>query len=310
MINYFQIKETKLVAIKQYEKSCWISVVAPTDDELKQLLEDFPLAEDYLNYPLDMDEKARIEKDDDAFFVLMRMPHFVGIKEEVPFTTIPLGIIITKDNIISICKEDNVIVEELENGRIKGANPAKKFRFLLQVLFKAANKYLTHLREINKIVDGLEDSLQMSMRNKELQELLKYQKILVYYTTALKSNELMLERLQRSGSFSTYSDDAELLEDVIIEFQQAIEMTNISNNILTQMMGAYASIINNNMNIVIKFLTIITITLAIPTLIASLYGMNVPLPGHDNPNMFKYIIGLCAGLITLVMVFFYRRGWF
>jgi len=148
------------------------------------------------------------------------------------------------------------------------------------------------------------------MRNKELQELLKYQKILVYYTTALKSNELMLERLQRSGSFSNYSDDAELLEDVIIEFQQAIEMTNISNNILTQMMGAYASIINNNMNIVIKFLTIITITLAIPTLIASLYGMNVPLPGHDNPDMFKYILGLCAGLITIVMIFFYRRGWF
>lgn len=277
---------------------------------MKYLLDEFPIAEDYINYPLDIDEKARIERDEDAFFMLVRVPHFIGLKEEIPFTTIPVGLIVTKENIISICKEDNVIIDEFENGRIKDINPAKRYRFMLQILQKTANKFLTHLREINKIVDGLEDKLQVSMRNKELQELLKYQKILVYYTTALKSNELMLERLQRAGLFQNYSDDAELLEDVIIEFQQAIEMTNISNNILTQMMGAYASIINNNMNIVIKFLTIITITISIPTLIASLYGMNVPLPGHDNPMMFHIILGTCLTLCFGVVWFFWKRRWF
>lgn len=310
MLQFILAKEGKLYKLEEYERNCWVSVVAPSESELKYLLDEFPIAEDYINYPLDIDEKARIERDEDAFFMLVRVPHFIGLKEEIPFTTIPVGLIVTKENIISICKEDNVIIDEFENGRIRDLNPAKRYRFMLQILQKAANKFLTHLREINKIVDGLEDKLQVSMRNKELQELLKYQKILVYYTTALKSNELMLERLQRAGLFQNYSDDAELLEDVIIEFQQAIEMTNISNNILTQMMGAYASIINNNMNIVIKFLTIITITISIPTLIASLYGMNVPLPGHDNPLMFHIIIGTCLALCFGVVWFFWKRRWF
>lgn len=310
MLQYFNTKDGKINKLQDYERNCWVSVVSPSDEELKYLLAEFPIAEDYINYPLDMDEKARIERDEDAFFMLARMPHFVGLKEEIPFTTIPLGMIVTKENIISICKEDNVIVDEFENGRIRDTNPAKRYKFLLQILLKAAGKYLTHLREINKIVDSLEDKLQASMRNKELQELLKYQKILVYYTTALKSNEVMLERLQRSGLFQNHSDDADMLDDVIIEFQQAIEMTSISNNILTQMMGAYASIINNNMNIVIKFLTIITITISIPTLIASLYGMNVELPGKDNPMMFTYIICTCLTLCFGVIIFFMKRRWF
>jgi magnesium transporter len=310
MISYFVTKENRLIAIPAFERNCWVSVVAPDDNEIKTLLETFPIAEDYINYPLDIDEKSRIEKDDDAFFVLMRVPHFIGWKEEIPFTTIPIGVIITKECIISICKEENVIIEEFENGRVKHSTPGKKNRFLLQMLLKSANKFLAHLREINKQVDILEDSLQASMRNKELMEMLKLQKILVFYTTALKSNELMLERLQRSGIFVSHSDEINLLEDVIIEFQQAIEMTNISNNILTQMMGAYASIINNNMNIVIKFLTIITITLAIPTLVASIYGMNVELPGQHNPGTFSVIIVTCLALIIGVIVFFFRRKWF
>jgi magnesium transporter len=310
MLQYFNTKEGKINKLPDYERNCWVSVVDPSEEDLVYLQTEFPIAEDYINYPLDMDEKARIERDDDAFFMLVRMPHFVGLKEEIPFTTIPVGLIVTKENIISICKEDNVIIDEFENGRIKDINPAKRYKFLLQILLKAAGKYLTHLREINKIVDSLEDKLQASMRNKELQELLKYQKILVYYTTALKSNEVMLERLQRSGLFQNYSDDAEMLDDVIIEFQQAIEMTSISNNILTQMMGAYASIINNNMNIVIKFLTIITITISIPTLIASLYGMNIKIPAQDNPHMFSYILLTCFVLCSGVIFFFMKRKWF
>ena len=294
----------------EFERNCWVSVVAPTDQEVRQLIDEHEIPDDFVTYPLDIDEKARIEKDENAFFLLMRVPHFVGIKEEIPFTTIPVGLIILKDCVISICKEENVIIEEFEHGRSKDSNPGKKFRFVLKLLHKAAGKFLTHLREINKIVDGLEDNLQARMRNKELMELLKFQKILVFYTTALKSNELMMERLQRSGTFQAHSDDSDLMEDVIVEFQQAIEMTNISNNILTQMMGAYASIINNNMNIVIKFLTIITITLAIPTLIASIYGMNVPLPGQNNPGSFATIIVACLLFSSGVIYYFYRRRWF
>lgn len=310
MISYYGVKENKLTPLEQWERNCWVSIIGPVEEDMALLISEFPELEDYLGYALDMDEKARIEKEEDLLFILIRVPHFVGLREEIPFTTIPLGIIITKENVLTICKEDNVIIEELENRRIKELHPAKRNRFLLHILYKTANKYLTHLREINKIVDQLEDKLQASMRNAELMELLKYQKILVFYTTALKSNELMMERLQRAGIFQSYSDDGELLEDALIEFQQAIEMTNISNNILTQMMGAYASIINNNMNIVIKFLTIITITLAIPTLVASIYGMNIPLPGANDPNMIGKILLTCLVLILGIIAFFYRRKWF
>lgn len=310
MLTYYKTSGNTIQPTSGIEPNTWISIVAPTEDELKNITAAFPEAEDYLIDPLDLDEKSRVERDEGLVFVLLRIPHFTGLKEEMPFSTIPLGIIITRENIFTICKEDNVILEEMENGRVKDINTAKRFRLLLQIMMKTATKYLTHLREINKKVDALEDHLQASMRNEELLELVKYQKILVFYTTALKSNELMLERLQRSGLFTTFSDDADLLDDVMIEFQQAIEMTNISNNILTQMMGAYASIINNNMNIVIKFLTLITITIAIPTLIASLYGMNVDLPGKNSPAAFWFIIGACLLSAGSIIAVFYKRRWF
>jgi len=165
------------------------------------------------------------------------------------------------------------------------------------------------LREITKAVDILEDQLQQSTRNKEVLDLLKYQKSLTYFTTALKSNELMMERLQRSQLLRTYPEDEDLLEDVLTENQQAIEMTNITSNILSSMMDAFASIISNNLNTVMKFLASITIVLSLPTLVASFFGMNVHLPLELHPNAFIYII-LISVLISLVVVYiFWRRDW-
>jgi len=165
------------------------------------------------------------------------------------------------------------------------------------------------LREINKIVEGLEDQLQASTRNREVLELLKYQKSLTYFTTALKSNELMMERLQRSQILKAYPEDEDLLEDVITENQQAIEMTNIASNILSGMMDAFASIISNNLNAVMKFLAAITVVLSLPTMIASFYGMNVDLPLDHLPSAYIFPLGVSILVVVVVLVVFSRRDW-
>jgi len=310
MINIFRTNNRRLEEIRTPEPGCWINAVDPTEDELNWLVKEFPFTEEYLYDPLDIDEKARAERDEDVLFTLIKIPHFQGKKDEAPFVTIPLGVIMNNDYIVTIAKEENVIIQEFENNRVKGLNTAKHYRFLLLILLKTATKYLMHLREINKTVDQIEDDLQYSMRNQDIFDLLKYQKVLIYYTTALKSNELMMARLNRLQLIRTYEEDEELFQDVMTEFQQAIEMTNIANNILMQMTTAYASIINNNMNKIIKTLTLITIVLYVPTLIASFFGMNVQIPGQHNPNAFSLILGVSLVLSAVILFVFLRRRWF
>ncbi|MFN5317244.1 MAG: magnesium transporter CorA family protein [Bacteroidia bacterium] len=310
MITLYRTQNRKLEEIQTPEPGCWINAVDPTEDELSWLLQQFPFSEEYLNDPLDIDEKARAERDDDVLFTLIKIPHFKGKKDEAPFITIPLGVIINNDYIITIAKEENVIIQEFEHNRVKNLHTAKHYQFLLLILFKTAAKFLMHLREINKTVDQIEDDLKESMRNQDIFDLLKYQKVLIYYTTALKSNELMMARLNRLQVIRTYEEDEELFQDVVTEFQQAIEMTNIANNILLQMTTAYASIINNNMNKIIKTLTLITIVLYVPTLIASFFGMNVELPGQQSSSAFAVILGISLALSAGILFIFLRRKWF
>jgi magnesium transporter len=187
---------------------------------------------------------------------------------------------------------------------------AKRNRFILRLLLATANRYLSYLREIDKIVDTVEDRLQLSQRNRELLELLKYQKSLVYFTTALKTNELMMERLQRWQFFRMYAEDEDLLEDVLTENQQAIEMVNISTNILSSTMDAFASIISNNLNAVMKFLASATIVVNLPTIVFSFFGMNVNLPfaGFDYAHVI--ILGISIAISLVVIFMFIRRDWF
>lgn len=310
MISIYKTINKRLEQIPAPEPGCWVNVVEPTQEELDYILKTFPFTEEYLTDPLDIDEKARAERDEDILFTLIKIPHFQGKKDEAPFITIPLGVIMNNDYIVTITNEENVIIQEFENNRVKGLNTLKHYRFLLQILLKTATKFLMHLREINKTVDSIEDKLEVSMRNKDIFELLKYQKVLIYYTTALKSNELMMARLNRLQLLRTYEEDEELFQDVVTEFQQAIEMTNIANNILLQMTNAYASIINNNMNTIIKTLTLITIALYVPTLIASFFGMNVPNTFEESPYAFVAIIFMSLLTSGLLMLVFAKRKWF
>ena len=258
----------------------------------------------------DLDERSRSERENGELLIISRIPYFQGETSDIPYITIPLGMIVTEQYLVTVCKYENDILQEFANNRIKGLITAKRLRFVLMLLLHTASKYLIYLRQINKVVDTLEDQLQESTRNREVLELLKYQKSLTYFTTALKSNELMMERLQRSQLFRTYPEDEDLLDDVLTENQQAIEMTNISSNILSSMMDAFASIISNNLNSVMKLLASITIVLSVPTMIASFYGMNVPLPLENHPNAFLISMGLSFAISLTVVYIFCKHDWF
>ena len=288
---------------------CWLNVIDPTPEEIARLQE-LGIPQDFITYPLDMDERARMERENGEILILLRVPVFQGDNADIPYFTIPLGIILTNRLIVTVCKKDNDILQGFVSGRVRDVSTYKRNRFVLRVLLGTANKYLTYLREINKSVDALEDQLQLSTRNKEVLELLKYQKSLTFFTTALKSNELMMERLQRSQLFKTYADDEDLLEDVLTENQQAIEMTNIASNILSSMMDAFASIISNNLNAIMKFLASVTIVLSLPTIIASLFGMNVNLPFERHPLAFLVVLGISFLISGSVVFIFWKRDWF
>ncbi|MEW6239962.1 MAG: magnesium transporter CorA family protein [Chloroflexota bacterium] len=312
MITNYKTGEQGLIRLEQAVTGAWVNVVDPTPDEIKYLTEELEIFPDLINYSLDLDEMARIERDEDEgyTFILLRIPHFQGENVDVPYATIPLGIIIVDGIIVTICRYETDILRPLLNGKYRHLRTGKRYRFVLYVFLEAASRYLAHLRDINKTTEAIEDKLQKSTRNREVLELVKYQKSLTYFATALRSNEVMMERVQRMRLFNQYEEDQELLEDVITENQQAIQMTSIATEILAGMMDAFASIISNNLNGVMKVLAALTIIFNLPTIVASFYGMNVKLPGEDNPLAFLTVFGIAIGLTAIATFVFYKRDWF
>lgn len=309
MITFLKNTETALERLDSVTPNCWINAIDPTSDEI-EFLSGLGIPQDFVTYPLDIDERSRIEREDDGtLLILIRIPYFQGLKVDVPYITLPLGIILTDKYFVTVCRRQNDIINDFASGRMPKLSTTKRNRFVLRVLLSTAQKYLAYLREINKTVDVIEDNLTASQRNKEVLELLKYQKSLVYFTTALKTNELTLVRLQRYPYFKMYPDDEDLMEDVLVENQQAIEMVNISQNILSSLMDAFASIISNNLNGVMKFLASVTIVLSLPTIITSFFGMNVDLP-LTGGLAYLQIIVICLVISVATILVFVRRNWF
>jgi magnesium transporter len=311
MINIYKGNEkTGLVNIEEIVDGCWINVIDPNEKEI-EWVNSLGIPSDYIIYSLDLDERPRTEKEDDGTsLILIKIPYDDKNNEDIPYETIPLGIIFNEKVLITVCKHDNEILNELLKSKYKGFSTAKKIRFILRILLLAATKYLYYIRQINQHVEAVEDKLQATMRNNEVLDLLKYQKSLVYFQTALKSNELMLERLQKTSIFNTYAEDEDLLEDVLTENQQAIEMVMIAENILATTMNAFGSIISNNLNGVMKFLASVTIVLSIPTIITGFFGMNVDVPLTDQPWGFMVILGILLAICAIVIWIFNRKKWF
>ncbi len=308
MIKILQTKNEQLVPIEEVSDGAWINVVNPSDEEIERLLS-WGIPKDFITYPLDLDERSRTEKDDGYTLILLRVPLYQSWDEDIPYIAIPLGIIFNDQHIVTICRYENDLINSIMTKNGKYFSTVKRNRFILQIMLANANHFLSYLRSIQKLIDRIEDELQRSIRNKEVLELLKYQKCLEYFSTALRSNEIMFERLQRNKFFTIFPDDSDLLDDVIIENQQAIEMTSIAGNLLSQMMDAYASIIQNNQNIIFKIMTAWTIILSLPSIVSGFFGMNVGLPISSNPNAFNILVGISAAIMLAVIIFFKKINW-
>lgn len=313
MIKYFLTTPDGTHQIETPAPGCWISLVAPTDEELRSVSEYRSLDMDILKAALDLDERSRIDADEGYTMVLANIPTVEEHTDIDLYTTIPLSVIISGDCIITVCSENSPIIRSFEQGKVKDFHTYMKSRFILQVLYRTATLYLQYLRIIERKTDEVEDKLHRSTQNRELIELLKLEKSLVYFTTALRSNEVVLEKLLRTELIKKYPEDSELLEDVIVENKQAIEMASIYSGILSETRDAFSSIISNNQNTVMKVLAVVTIVMSIPTMIFSAYGMNVytgSMPFSQHPHAFVIIIAISILISVFIALFFSKKDMF
>lgn len=299
MITYFKTHNTRLDPLDDYEPGCWVQVVNPLKFEVDELVRRFGLEAESITDILDADEQSRIEKEDTYTLVLLRLPYH-DAEQEVPHYTVPVGLFLLDDGtFITVSLHEVPVLAELGRGRVRYPVFARKTTFLLSLLLRSAAYYLRYLKEINKRTVLIEKDLQRSIKNNELYDLLLIEKSLTFFTTSLKSNELVLRKLQNTKNLMPFNeDDEDMLNDVLIETRQAIEMANIYSSILSGMMDAFASIISNNLNIVMKRMTVISLVLSIPTLIASIYGMNVDLPFQTAPWAFAGVV-LLSGILAI-----------
>ncbi|MGI6587302.1 MAG: magnesium transporter CorA family protein [Peptococcia bacterium] len=300
--------DEQIIPIEHFEKGAWINLTNPTEEEINAVVKSTQVLTEFIRYPLDEEERPHLEFEDNQLLIVISIP--VIQDAEVEYDTIPLGIIHMEDCIITICLHDLNLLQEFSQGKVKGMATFKKTRFLFQILYKTSLLYLKYLRQIDKKATELELELHKSVRNKELIGLLNLEKSLVYFSTSLRSNEIVLEKILRGKFVKMYEEDEDLLEDVIIENKQAIEMADIYSNILSGTMDAFASLISNNLNLVMKFLAIVTIILSLPTMVASFFGMNFDLPFQNSPYGFAIAVGISALLSLSGIIYLAKKNIF
>ena len=313
MIRIFKTEDGAMHEKEEMQPGCWIALTNPTASEIMDIADTYQIDPDHLRAPLDEEERSRIEVEDEYTLILVDIPSIEERNGKDWFVTIPLAIITTKDVLITVCLEETPVLTSFMDGRVRDFHTFMKTRFILQILYKNATQFLQYLRIIDKKSEVIERKLHQSQKNEELIELLELEKSLVYFTTSLRSNEVVLEKLLRIEKIKKYPEDTDLLEDVIVENKQAIEMANIYSGILSGTMDAFASVISNNLNIVMKFLATVTIVLSIPTMIASFYGMNVNshgMPFADSPYGFAIVLGLTLLLSLFVAYIFNKKDLF
>ena len=312
MIQIFSAEDNRIDELERIQPGSWVALTEPTQDELERVSAITKIDMDSLKAALDEEERSRIETEDDFTMVLVDIPVIEERNEKQWYGTIPLSIIVAKDTIVTVCLKETQVLTSFMHGRVKNFYTRMKTRFILQILYKNASLFLQYLRGIDKKSEIIEKKLHSSTQNRELIQLLELEKSLVYFTTSLRSNEMVLEKLLKNENIKKYPEDTELLEDVIVENKQAIEMANIYSGILSGMMDAFASVISNNLNIVMKFLAVVTIVMAIPTMIFSAYGMNLNggMPFADNPWGFAIVIGISVFVSIIAAVFFIKKKMF
>lgn len=307
---YKSNEERELELVDVISKGCWVNMYAPTEAEINRVANDAQISVDLIKDALDDEERPRIERDNGQIYIIVDFPYITQDDSGPFYETIPIGIVLADDCIITVSLKDSPIMEEFRRNRIKEFYTFKKTRFALQILFVISSYYLRYLKQINKKTNDIEREVHQSLKNKELYAFLALEKSLVYFTTSLKSNKVVLDKILRFNYLKMYDEDKELLEDVIIEKTQAIEMAETYRSILSGMMNAFASIISNNLNIVMKFLTSITIILSFPTIVSSFFGMNVKIPFQNNTHAFLITLLLACFFSSLTAFIFWKKKYF
>ena len=312
MLEIYKSTETKVLEqVDNISKGCWVNMYAPTEEEINKVASEANIYVDFIRDALDDEERPRIEREEGQVYIIVDYPYITHDDAGFPiYETIPIGIVLTDECIITVSLKDTPILEVFKNNKIKEFFTFKKNRFALQILAIITSYYLRYLKQINKRTNEIERELHQSMKNKELYAFLALEKSLVYFTTSLKSNKVVLDKILRFSYIKMYEEDKDLLEDVMIEKIQAIEMAETYSSILSGMMDAFASIISNNVNIVMKFLTSFTIILSFPTIVFSFYGMNVDLPFQNSPHAFWISITVACVLSTLTALIFWKKKYF
>ncbi|MFR1625889.1 MAG: magnesium transporter CorA family protein [Thomasclavelia ramosa] len=316
MLEFYKTFGTETKKIDKPEPGSWISAIAPTEEEKNYLIEEMGILPEFVKSSLDAEESSHIDYDEDynQTLVIVDYPSAEEVedgydKNMLQYTTLPLGIVIMKGYVVTISLYENLNIDDMAQGRIKGVNTDLKTRFLLLLLLRISQRYLIYLRQIDRISSRTEQRLHKSMQNKELIQMLGLEKSLVYFSTSLKTDEITLNKIMRGKAIKLYDEDQDLLDDVLIEIHQAIEMCNIYSNILSGTMDAFASVISNNLNIVMKVLTVITIVMAIPNIIFSFYGMNVaglPFPQWWFPTGLAIVACIIATIIFIKKICFIK----
>lgn len=291
-------------------RKCWIHMVDPSEDEIQYIVRELGVPLDFLTDPLDVDERSRIEQEDGVLLLVLRVPvRHDETSGGVPFATVAQGVIVAGDHVVTVSKVENELTRHFVDGLAKQCTPERPGRFVIQLLQRNALQFLADLREINRLTNLIEQELHKSSRNEELIGLVNIEKSLVYFITSLQSNNLIMKTLLRRKIIALDEEERDLLEDALIENKQAISMTKIYTDILSGLMDAFASIVSNNLNVTMKFLTCFTIILMIPNILAGLFGMNVKLPLQDEPQAFVYIVLASLAFAFALSVVFVKKRW-
>ena len=309
MIEIFRTDHCQLNRLEEYTDGIWINIVNPTSRELNKIAEKYDIEIDDLASSLDEEESSRITLEDGYTLLLVDIPTPEVRHEKKMYTTIPLGIVIKQETIITICREDTPVINYFINNKVREFSTKKKMRFIYQILFRSAYLYQLYLRGIDKKRVEIEERVDGDTQNIDLIELHELESTLVYFATSLRSNSVVIERLRRYKRLEQYPEDMELHEDVIVEYQQAIEMTTIYRDIIDGTRELLSSIIDNRLNNVMKYLTSITIVMAIPTIISGIYGMNVDekwMPFANTPFGFG-VICLIIVIICIITLWILRK---
>lgn len=292
----------KIQQIEDWEAGCWVRCIKPTEEELEMLVNEYHIEPEFIRSATDEEESSHIDAEDESTLVIVDIPMRVENEEDLEFTTIPLSMILTQKNVITICMHETDILNNFASGTVKNVYTHYRVQFMLKIMFAIATRYILNLRQIDRYSSQVEKDLEKSLKNSELMKLLDIKKSLVYLSSSLKANERTIERVRLGRVIKLYEEDHDLLEDLLIEIKQGIDMSGNSLSIISSTTDAFNGVISNNLNNVMKVLTSITLLIAIPTLISGIYGMNVewlPIP------YFPFVMGIC--LVAIAIGFFILR---